>query len=128
MQPACELPTAGKSNSAPFATARLLLFVLLAAFGIGRAWTASQRSAGVDFYQFWVGGQILAQPQHASLYSDDGRASLGAEFLQRARASSSPRQKAVAEYRQKLETYSSPLLYSFFKWGSTGDYDRDLDR
>src|SRR5262249_21165663 len=128
-KPACELPSApDQSNSSgDFATARFLLLLLLAVFGLSLAWTAPIRSAGVDFYQFWVGGQVLAQAQHPNLYSDDGRASLSAEFLQRARESASPRQKAVAEYRQTLETYSSPLLYSLFRWCSTGHYERDLD-
>jgi hypothetical protein len=110
----------GEPGGAP-----LFLLVLLAAFGLVLAWSATVRIVGVDFYQFWVVGQTLSRPG-INIYSDEDRTRLGAEFLEKARQTGDPRRIVVAEYRKKLETYSSPFLYTLFRLGSTGDFEADL--
>jgi hypothetical protein len=105
-------------------TATLLLLVAVLC-GLTAAWASNERSAGVDFYQFWVVGQALGQPEVGNVYADAERRRIGATFLEQARAGDTPRQLAVAEMRQVLETYSTPFLYATFRFFSTGDYETD---
>jgi hypothetical protein len=106
--------------------AEVLLLLLLAVFGITIAWGSAVRNVGVDFYEFWVTGQVLGRPDVTNVYSLNERTRLGAEYLQLARQNANPSQVAVAEYRQIPRTYSTPFFYVIFKVFSTGRYDRDL--
>jgi hypothetical protein len=119
------VPPDADSIPSQFNYSRLLFPFLLALFGLSIAWGAGTRRIGVDFYQFWVVAQTLDRPG-VNIYSDEDRHSLGAEFLEKSRQTGNPELIAIAEYRQKLETYSSPFLYTMFRQFSTGDFDRDL--
>lgn len=103
-----------------------ILLSLLALFSLSIAWHNSSLNSEVDFYQFWAVGQSTGHPNIINIYSDEARESLGAEFLEKAKASTNPGQLVVAEYRKKLETYSSPFLYALFGLFSTGDYEIDF--
>jgi len=95
--------------------------------GVPRRRRSSHSStAGVDFYQFWVVGQALGHTDVTDVYSTGGRRRLGAEYLDLARREANPRRAAVAEYRQTLETYSTPFLYAVLKTLSGGDYEIDF--
>ncbi len=91
----------------------------------------SHRVPGIDFYQFWVVGTELryesAGARPANVYSDAQRTTLGQKWLKRAQRSGL-RQLAAARVRPKLETFSSPFLYSVFAALSTSDYERDHQR
>jgi hypothetical protein len=126
---ASPVPANGSSTPAgkpSFKNPETLLLFLLAVFGLTLVWRAANTAAGIDFYQFWVVGQALRRSAVADVYSDAERSRLGAEFLEKARATGNPRQIAVAEFRQNLQTYSSPFLYAVFGLGSTGNYETDL--
>jgi len=109
-----------------FKNSETILLLLLAIFGLSLVWRTAAPGAGIDFYQFWVVGQALKYSAVTDVYTDDGRTRLGAEYLEKARRTANPRQTAVAEFRQKLQTYSSPFLYSAFGLFSTGNYEMDL--
>jgi hypothetical protein len=91
----------------------------------------AHRVPGIDFYQFWVVGTELryesAGAYAANVYSDAQRTKLGQKWLAKAQRSG-PRQLAAARVRPKLETFSSPFLYSVFAALSTDNYDRDHQR
>jgi hypothetical protein len=116
------MPTGNQSFKNP----ETILLLLLAVFGLTLVWRAAAPGTGIDFYQFWVVGQALHRSAVTDVYSDDERSRLGAEFLEKAKLTANPRQIAVAEFRRKLQTYSSPFLYSIFGLFSTGDYETDL--
>ncbi|HVR39281.1 MAG TPA: hypothetical protein VMU84_09310, partial [Thermoanaerobaculia bacterium] len=80
-------------------------------------------SAGIDFYQFWVGGQEAGRVD--DFYSPATRVHVGEQYVQRAHAETSPRLRAVAEFRRDMEWFSTPLQYSFFSIFG-GRYDNDL--
>jgi len=103
-----------------------ILILLLALFGLSVAWRTSSINSEVDFYQFWVVGQSMNHPGINNVYSDDARESLGTEFLEKAKDSANLGRVAAAEYRKKLETYSSPFLYALFGMFSTGNYEIDI--
>jgi len=102
------------------------LLLILAIIGLSAAWGKSSHAIGIDFYQFWVVGQVLDRPDVTNVYSDQYRSRLGAEYLRRAQLVGNPRQVSVAEKRQTLDTDSSPFLYSVFWMFLTGDYETDF--
>jgi hypothetical protein len=111
-----------------FGSTEAILFLLLAMFGLSLTWwnSGTDDVIGADFYQFWVVGQSLHNPDINNVYSQDARERLGADFLQKATLVANPRQVGAAKYRQTLETYSSPFLYAFFGPFSTGNYEVDF--
>jgi len=109
-----------------FKNPELILFLMLAMFGLSAAWGAAATAGGVDFYQFWVVGQVLHRSVVTDVYSDNARSRLGAEFFEQAMRTANPHQRVAAEYRQNLKTYSSPFFYSVFELFSTGNYETDL--
>ena len=115
----------GKRSGFVFECLKGGVLSLLAVAGLVIAWTNASQSAGKDFYQFWVLGQSINRPG-INIYSDKTWDQLGKEFLERAKESANPRLLTVAQYRQTLQAYSSPFLYSLFGLFSTGNYDVDL--
>jgi hypothetical protein len=100
------------------------LLVLLALAGTVSLWLTARSSAGIDFYQMWLGGRASANTP--DFYSPAARERLGREYLERARTEEpSPRRLAVAQYRQQLETLSTPMLYMAFS-AFRGTYEFDL--
>jgi hypothetical protein len=103
-----------------------LLLVILVFVGAVRLWNDTRNSVGVDFYQFWAVGRLLGQAGPVEIYTDDGRRKQGRELLDEARRSGSEYRTMAAEHRSALETYSTPFLYTVFRLGSSGSYERDL--
>jgi hypothetical protein len=103
------------------------LLALLALSGLlrfGDAWPA------IDYYQFWLVGRELREHPQANPYEDAARAELGRRGLAEARAQQRGQTEAslhlrVAEYRQQLEVYSTPLLYGTLGAIASGNYEQD---
>jgi hypothetical protein len=109
--------------------AALVLLILAAGFSLLGAWRFGNRSAGVDFYQFWAAGLAVRSMEVGNIYSQAERVRIGAEFLRRAEAKpGAERERAVAEHRKVLPTYHSPLLYTVMGLLSSGDYETDFGR
>lgn len=104
----------------------MIFAVLLAGLALTSAWKAASRDSGMDAYQFWAVGRELKTPGPASVYSEGDRVRIGARFLDQANRSGQASMIAAAEKRKVLETYSSPFLYTFFRFFSTDDYGRSL--
>lgn len=118
---------------APAPVRWLALALLLAA--LGQASVFALRWDCFDFYQFWVVGQAVREPDTGNVWSKDERLRLGQEWARRAVAKQGPqsadpstRRGVAASRRQDLETYSTPWLYTLFGWCASGDYDTDLGR
>lgn len=108
-----------------YALGALLLIVVLST-----AWHVHySRSAGIDFYQFWLVGHASATGRVSSVYSVEGR-----EELTRisARLAATPagsrRMVEAARTRAILENFSTPFLYTSFGRFFTGDYETDYER
>jgi hypothetical protein len=114
----------GEARPGAINAATVLALVLLI-FSFLRTWDYSAVSAaGVDFYQFWAVAQTVARSSGVKIYSEDARVQIGRAFYERAHSqASSDRERAAANYRRVLETYSSPFLYSFFRLFSLGSYE-----
>jgi len=85
---------------------------------------------GIDFYQFWLVGRDVHGRHDADPYEATARAELGkrglAEAREQRRTASEPSQHLpVAEYRQALEVYSTPLLYGTVGAVATDHYEHD---
>lgn len=104
----------------PIAIAFLAIAAVVGTIGVSRAW---QASAGIDFYQFWVGGQVAGRVD--DFYSVSTRVRIGEEYVRRSADESSARMKAVAQFRRDMEWYSTPFQYTMFSVFG-GDYDDAL--
>ena len=108
-----------------------LLEVLLLLFTLTSAWPQlSSSGAGIDYYQFWLVGQSRAMQPTSGIYSAEDRkalARLGRE-IQRTRGQGSPRLEASVQFRETVETFSTPFLYAVVGALSSGDYEADLTR
>ena len=105
----------------------LALAAVLATAGATRAWRAGRHSAGIDFYQYWVVGQALVRGDVTGIYDHGRRAALGQEFLRRAQASGSPRERAAADFRRVLEPMSTPFLFTVLAPFALLGYDAAYD-
>jgi hypothetical protein len=107
-----------------FVGALLLIVVLSTAWHVNYS-----RSAGIDFYQFWLVGHAVEKGSVSNVYSLEGR-----EELTRigARLASLPggsrRLVEAAKTRDIFENFSTPFLYACFGRTTTGDYDGDYAR
>jgi hypothetical protein len=103
------------------------LAIILAIFSVLSMWHRSEQCFGLDFYQFWVVGQEISKPAPAAIYSDTWRINIGEQYWQRAHSRPGYRHEVGAsDMRRTLQTYSTPLLYSFVSLISTHDYDQSL--
>ena len=80
---------------------------------------------GIDFYQFWIVARTHASAgQREPPYSEPARARLAETGRRLAEApGSSPRLRAAAAYRARVETYSTPFLYQVIGPLAGADYD-----
>jgi len=100
-----------------------LFSVIVAILGILQAWQYSTAGIGLDFYQFWVTGQELRTGSDPRVYTDEWRARVGERYYEIGHAPGAPPQmRAVSEKRRLLQTFSSPLLYTFFSFIGSGSY------
>jgi hypothetical protein len=120
-----EAPPSRWSRLRPFAGEPLVLLALaLALSGLARAWDLGRRSAGLDFYQFWVVAQVAGRDDVANVYGDEERARVGEEFFQRSRTDEdSERRRVVAQPWRVLVPLGTPLLYTAFRPFSGGSYE-----
>src|SRR5437016_6535006 len=106
-----------------------LVAAVLVLLCLGRAWSYGQGSLTMDFYQFWLVGQVIADGPAPNVYSDEFRRQVASEALRRFSADPpSSRRRAAAQTRPVLQTYSTPFLYAVFGALSSGDYERDYQR
>jgi hypothetical protein len=116
-------------NLSRFSLPTVLMFGLLLAVCTVRAWSSAQTVAGIDFYQFWVGGQAITRGEISALYNSEGRERLGEEFFKKAHsAPDAERLRIAAENRRVLETVSTPFLFALTALFSSGDYETDYQR
>jgi hypothetical protein len=108
--------------------ARTLLTALAAAaalYAIATFWRQHARAAGLDFYIYFVAGQLAGRADVDNIYGPEVQARLGEEYFARAQASGSELRKFDAQRRRRLDLVSSPFLYTTMRWVSR-DYDRAL--
>ena len=110
---------------------RSLRLVLLALAAVTALWAASvvwrqnERAAGLDFYIYFVAGQLAGRDDVANIYDAEVQARVGEEYFERAQRSGSELRKYDAGRRRRLDLVSSPFLFSTLRWVSR-DYDRAL--
>lgn len=107
---------------------RLLLVagVALTIGGLSHLWIIARSTAGMDFYQFWVGAAVAGREDVPHFYDESSRHRIGREYVRRALTEErSVKRLAVARYREDLETMGTPFLYSVMPPAGT-NYDRDL--
>lgn len=118
------------SNSSSSSQPGVLLGVLLAALALVGLVRFGDNWPAIDFYQFWLVGRDVHGRADANPYAADARAELGKQGLAEARMKQGPSREPslhlrVAEYRQALEVYSTPLLYGTVGSVSVDDYETD---
>lgn len=92
----------------------IALGAVFAIWGVASAWKLAASAPGLDFYQFWIGGQ---EAPHAgdALWSEETRKRLGEESYSRAMITEhSDNMALVAPHRRDLELFSTPFLYTCF--------------
>ncbi len=100
-----------------------LLLSLAALFSLASLWDAGRRAPGIDFYQFWVGGQAVLLDDPADLYSVAGRSGIAEQYYRQAQQGpEKSRFRQAAAHRQALDTYATPFLYTVFALASPRDY------
>lgn len=102
----------------------IALALLLCVTGSAAFWAEARSSAGMDFYQMWVGARMARET--TDFYAPATRMRMGETYLREAvEQNTSRRQIAVASYRRNLESLSTPFLYAAYApFGES--YDRDL--
>lgn len=107
-----------------------IMALILLSLAVSQAWHINYgRSAGIDFYQFWLVGGAVGQASFSGAYSLEGRRELtrmGMEIA--AQPGASKRLASAVGTRNIFENFSTPFLYSSFRWLNTGRYDRDYLR
>jgi len=88
-------------------------------------WRQNERAAGLDFYIYFVAGQLAGRADVDNIYSPEVQARIGEEYYERAQHSGSELRKYDAQRRRRLDNVSSPFLYSTLRWVSR-DYERAL--
>jgi hypothetical protein len=117
------------NRNSNFISSASVILALVVFFASLMAWKYGQSYAGVDFYQFWVVSQAIAESDVNNIYSNEFRRETGSEFLQKSyKKDASKRQLMAARFRQVLETYSTPFLYTLFRFIVSGNYEVDLHR
>jgi hypothetical protein len=106
-------------------------WIVLAAigiFGYGAAnWSTHE---AIDFYQFWLVGQVIERYGPADIYNPDSRIIIKDKATLLADASGSAHLRTCVHHpkRADLELAGTPFLYALFSFLSSGDFDRDYTR
>ncbi|HKR66275.1 MAG TPA: hypothetical protein VJZ00_21280, partial [Thermoanaerobaculia bacterium] len=85
----------------------------------------NERAAGLDFYIYFVAGQLAGRGDVDNIYSPETQSRIGDEYFERAQRSTSELRKYDAQRRRRLDNVSSPFLYTTLRWVSR-DYERAL--
>jgi hypothetical protein len=99
--------------------------VLAALYAIFTVWRQNERAAGLDFYIYYVAGQLAGRADVADIYGSEVQERVGEEYFERAQQSGSELRKFDAQRRRRLDLVSSPFLFSTMRWVSSS-YDRAL--
>ena len=102
-----------------------LLAVLAVLYAIAQTWKKNERAAGLDFYIYFVAGQLAGRADVDNIYSPEVQERIGEEYYERAQRSASDLRRYDAQRRRRLDNVSSPFLYTTLRWVSR-DYDRAL--
>jgi hypothetical protein len=94
-------------------------------YAIAITWKKNERAAGLDFYIYFVAGQLAGRADVDNIYSAEVQQRIGEEYYARAEAGTSELRKYDAKRRRRLDNVSSPFLYSTLRWVSR-DYERAL--
>ena len=89
------------------------------------SWRQNEQAAGLDFYIYFVAGQIAGRADIDNIYGAEVQERVGEEYFERAQRSPSELRKYDAQRRRRLDLVSSPFLFATLRWVS-GDYDRAL--
>lgn len=98
---------------------------LAAMYAVSVTWRQNERAAGLDFYIYFVAGQLAGRADVDDIYAPEVQERIGEEYFERAQRSGSELRKYDAQRRRRLDNVSSPFLYSTLRWVSR-DYDRAL--
>ena len=98
---------------------------LAALYAVATVWRQHDRAAGLDFYIYFVAGQLAGRADVENIYAPEVQERVGEEYFERARQSGSERRQYDAQRRRRLDLVSSPFLFSTLRWTSR-DYDRAL--
>jgi len=107
---------------------RIVLTALAAAaalYAIVTVWRQNERAAGLDFYIYFVAGQLAGREDVSDIYGAEVQERVGEEYFERAQRSGSELRKYDAQRRRRLDLVSSPFLFATLGWVSA-DYDRAL--
>ena len=94
-------------------------------YAIATVWRQNERAAGLDFYIYYVAGQLAGREDVDNIYGAEVQERVGEEYFERAQQSGSELRKYDAQRRRRLDLVSSPFLFSTLRWVS-GDYERAL--
>ena len=103
----------------------IAIAVLAVLYAIAVTWRNNERAAGLDFYIYFVAGQLAGRADVDNIYSAETQERIGEEYYERAQQSPSELRKYDAQRRRRLDNVSSPFLYTTLRWVSR-DYDRAL--
>jgi len=98
---------------------------LAALYAVATVWRHNERAAGLDFYIYFVAGQLAGRTDVDNIYSAEVQERVGEEYFERARQSGSELRRYDAQRRRRLDLVSSPFLFSTLRWTSRV-YDRAL--
>ncbi len=107
---------------------RIVLTALAGAaalYATATVWRQNARAAGLDFYIYYVAGQLAGRPDVGNVYSAEVQERVGEEEYARAQESGSELRKYDAQRRRRLDLVSSPFLFATMRWVSA-DYDQAL--
>ncbi len=96
-----------------------------ALYATATVWRQNERAAGLDFYIYYVAGQLAGRADVQDIYGAEVQERVGEEYFERAQRSGSELRKYDAQRRRRLDLVSSPFLFSTLRWVSA-DYDRAL--
>lgn len=98
---------------------------VVALLALHHFWQQHKRAAGLDFYIYFVAGQLASRDDIENVYAAETQERVGEEYFERAQQSGSEIRKFDARRRRRLDNVSSPFLYSTMRWVSR-DYERAL--
>lgn len=101
------------------------LAALFALYAVATVWRQNERAAGLDFYIYFVAGQLAGRSDVENIYGAEVQERVGEEYFERAQRSGSEIRKYDAQRRRRLDLVSSPFLYSMLGWTSR-DYELAL--
>lgn len=107
---------------------RILITALAGAaalFALLTVWRQNERAAGLDFYIYFVAGQLAGRDDVGNIYGAEVQERVGEEYFERAQRSGSELRKYDAQRRRRLDLVSSPFLFATLQWVSA-DYERAL--